>query len=209
MARGFQLVGLGMVVALGGSAAQAENLDAGKSGAALFASSCQTCHSSPKGLAKNRGSGVASFLQEHYTSGPQSAAVLANYLIANPGAPPPRGKQTQPGDHAAAAPSEGTPSGKRGEKKSEPPQSATSRPDSMIEPAGPHRGSAESTKGRSKRQQTKQETPEAPAASSTEPAAAQPPASAPAEAPAPAPTAAPVAAVPPPPNQPAFSAPSP
>ena len=65
VARGWQLVGLGAMLALGGGAAQAENLDAGKSGAALFAATCQTCHSSPKGLAKNRGSGLAGFLQEH------------------------------------------------------------------------------------------------------------------------------------------------
>lgn len=202
VARGWQLVGLGAMLALGGGAAQAENLDAGKSGAALFAATCQACHSSPRGLAKNRGSGLTGFLQEHYTSGPQSAAVLANYLIANPGAPP-RAKQTSPGENAAATPSEGTASSKRGEKKTEPPQSTTMRPDALIEPTETHRGSADTAKGRAKRQQTKQEPPTAPAASSVESPAA------PAAAPTPAPAAAPVAAAPPPPDQPAFSAPSP
>jgi hypothetical protein len=210
VARCWQLVGLGAMLALGGGAAQAENLDAGKSGAALFASACQACHSSPKGLAKNQGSGLTSFLQEHYTSSPQSAVLLANYLIANPGAPPPRAKQTQPSEQATATPSEGTASSKRGERKTEQPQSTTMRPDSLIEPSEMHRGAADSAKGRGKRQQTKQEgqptkqeTPAAPAAGSPEPVAAQP------AAPTPAPAAAPVAAVPPPPDQPAFSAPSP
>lgn len=204
MARGWQLAGLGAILALGGSAAQGENLDAGKSGPALFASTCQACHSSPRGLAKNRGSGLTSFLEEHYTSSPQSAALIANYLIANPGAPPStaRGKQTPTGEHTAATP-EGGASSKRGEKKTEPPQTATTRPDAMVEPSEPHRAPAESAKGRAKKQQTKQEPPAAPAASGGEPVAAQPgpPSS-------PSPAAAPVAAAPPP-DQPAFSAPSP
>jgi hypothetical protein len=202
VARGWQLVGLGAMLALGGGAVQAENLDAGKSGAALFAANCQACHSSPRGLAKNQGSGLTGFLQEHYTSGPQSAGLLANYLVANPGTPP-RGKQTPPGERAAATPSDGTASSKRGERKTEPTQSTTMRPDALIEPTETHRARAEPTKERGKRQQTKQETPPAPAASTAEPAAAQP------AAPTPAPPAAPVAAAPPPPDQPAFSAPSP
>jgi hypothetical protein len=197
VARGWQMIGLGALLALGSGAAQAENLDAGKSAAALFTSTCSACHSSPKGLARNRSSGLASYLQEHYTSSPQSAALLAAYLLANPGSP--QGKQAPTTGHAAAR-SES----KKGEAKSEqpehPPQTATARPDSMIEPTEPRRPDA---KGRGKRQQTKQETLAPPPASSAEPAAAQP------SAPPSAPTAAPVAAAPPPPDQPAFSAPSP
>ena len=99
-ARGWQLLGLGALLALASVAAQAENLDAGKSAPALFAATCAACHSSPRGLAKDRGSsGLASYLQEHYTSGPQTAATLAAYLVANPGNP--RGKQ-QPAGRAAA-----------------------------------------------------------------------------------------------------------
>jgi hypothetical protein len=200
MARGSKLLGLAAVLALASGAAQAENLDAGKSAAALFASACATCHSSPRGLAKDRGSGgLASFLQEHYTSGPQSAAALAAYLIANPGSPP-RGKQ-QPAGRAAGSPGEGA---KQGEAKTErptrAPQITTMRPDSMIEPVEPRRPGADATKGRAKRQQTKQDAPATPAASGTEP---------PAVAPAPAPPAAPVAAAPAPADQGAFSSPSP
>jgi hypothetical protein len=197
--RGWQIGGLAALLALGAGGAQAENLDAGKSAQALFTSTCASCHSSPKGLARNRQYGLASFLQEHYTSSPQSAALLAAYLMANPGSP--QGKQAAPTGRAAA-PSEG----KRGEAKTEPagvPHTATARPDSMIEPVEPHRSGSDSAKGRGKRQGTKQETPAAPPASSTEPTTAQP------AAPAPAPAAAPVAAAPPPPDQPAFSAPSP
>src|SRR5262249_59485607 len=146
MARGAKLVGLGAMLALAGGAAHAENLDAGKSAQALFASTCSACHSSPRGLAKDRGpSGLASLLQEHYTSGPQSAASLAGYLIANPGSPQ-RAKQTP----AERAEEKGA---KRGEAKTERqthvPQSTTMRPDSMIEPIEPiePRRPAESANG--------------------------------------------------------------
>lgn len=196
-ARGLKLLGLAALVAFASGAAQAENLDAGKSPSALFAASCAACHSSPRGLAKGRGSGtLASFLQEHYTSGPQTAASLAAYLVANPGSPP-RGKQ-EPAGRAAATPPEGA------GKQTHPPYTATMRPDSMIEPATPGRPGPEASKGKGKRQQTKQEAP-APAASVPEPPAAVPAAP---SAPTP-PPAAPVAAAPPPPDQPAFSAPSP
>jgi hypothetical protein len=195
-----KLLGLAAMVALAGGAAQAENLDAGKSAASLFAASCAGCHSSPRGLAKNRGSGLASFLQEHYTSGPQTAGVLAAYLIANPGSAPPRGKQEPPG-RAAVTPPEGA-------SKQTHPQTTTMRPDSMIEPTEPRRGGHDASKGKGKRQQTKQE-PSAPAANAAAPAPAlAAPAPAAPAAPASAP-AAPVAASPPAPDQPAFSAPSP
>jgi len=199
MGRGAKIVGLGAILALAGGAAQAENLDAGKSAPALFTATCAACHSSPRGLAKDRGaSGLASFLQEHYTASPQSAATLAAYLIANPGNP--RGKQ----ERAATTPQEK--SGKRGEAKTErethAPQSTNMRPDAMIEPVEPRRSNAETAKGQSKRQQTKQEAAPAPAASS-EPVVAAP------AAPAAAPAAAPVAAAPTPADQSAFSAPSP
>jgi hypothetical protein len=199
-ARGSKLLGFAGVLALATGVAQAENLDAGKPAPALFAASCAGCHSSPRGLAKDRGSGsLASFLQEHYTSGPQTAATLAAYLIANPGNP--RAKQ-QP----AARAGEGA--GKHGEAKTErpthPPQATTMRPDSMIEPVESRKSGREATKGKGKRQQTKQEAP-APAAGG-----AEPPAAAPAAPGSPAaPAAAPVAAAPPPPDQSAFSAPSP
>ena len=205
MARSSKLLGLGAVLALASGAAQAENLDAGKSAPALFAATCATCHSSPRGLAKDRGSsGLASYLQEHYTSSPQSAAALAAYLIANPGNP--RAKQAPVARNPAAPEEE---SSKRGEAKSERPTHAphvtTMRPDSMVEP-GEQKKSTESAKGHGKRQQTKQEAPAAPAASSAEPATA---ATAAPAAPAAAPAAAPVAAAPPRADQPAFSAPSP
>jgi mono/diheme cytochrome c family protein len=64
-----------------GAAAQAENLDAGKSGARLFADNCKTCHRSARGLAKGRFRlTLYLFLQKHYSSGSDSASALASYL---------------------------------------------------------------------------------------------------------------------------------
>jgi len=207
-----QAVWVGALLALGIGSARAENLDAGKSAPALFAASCSACHASAKGLAKNT-SGLAGYLREHYTSGPETAAALAAYLSAN--AAGPASKQGSAGGRAAAPPAEGASAAKRraGQTaeppaaKTEPParpHTATARPDSMIEPVEPRRHHEEPAKGagRGKRQPAKQETA-APAQGPGESPAGQP-----AAAPAPAEPAAPVAAAPPP-DQPAFSAPSP
>jgi hypothetical protein len=208
-----QAVWVGAVLALGIGSARAENLDAGKSAPALFAASCSACHASARGLAKNT-SGLSGYLREHYTSSPETAAALAAYLSANAAAP--SAKQGAAGGRAAAPAAEGASAAKRraGQTAEPPaakteaparPHTATARPDSMIEPVEPRRHHEEPAKGagRGKRQPAKQETA-APAQGPGESPAGQPAAaSAPAE-----PPAAPVAAAPPP-DQPAFSAPSP
>ena len=71
----------GIVPALIGVPARAQDLDKGKSGAQLFAATCAECHRSPRGLAKDRYSWtLSSFLQQHYTTSSTSAQVLAAYL---------------------------------------------------------------------------------------------------------------------------------
>lgn len=61
--------------------AAAQNLDAGKPPAKLFADGCATCHRSPRGLAKGRFSLTLSwFLKDHYATSSDSAKVLAAYL---------------------------------------------------------------------------------------------------------------------------------
>jgi hypothetical protein len=70
-----------IIAALTSGPVRAENLDAGKSGATLFTATCASCHSSPRGLAKNRsGWTLSSFLRLHYTSSATSAQVLTAYL---------------------------------------------------------------------------------------------------------------------------------
>lgn len=69
--------------------AQAQNLEAGKSPAQIFASTCTACHKSPRGLLKTIPPGsLQGFLREHYTTSPDMASVLSSYLIANGGADP-------------------------------------------------------------------------------------------------------------------------
>jgi hypothetical protein len=215
MARGWLIIWVGAALTFGGGTARAENLDAGKSAPALFAATCTACHASARGLAKDTSGGLVSYLREHYTASPDSAAILAAYLIANAGDP--RAKQA-PAGARAAAPAEGAPAAKRHpgqtpqpsaaktEPPARPPQTATARPDSMIEPVDPRRHHEEPAKGAKggKRQPLKQETTAAPPGAA-EPAASPPAASPSASSP---PPAAPVAAAPPP-DQPAFSAPSP
>jgi mono/diheme cytochrome c family protein len=85
---------LGALLLLACGAATAQNLDRGKSGQKLFADSCSTCHRSPRGLAKGRFNlTLRYFLQQHYSSGADTAAALADYLQSVDTPPPgkPRG----------------------------------------------------------------------------------------------------------------------
>ena len=80
---------LGALLLLASGAATAQNLDRGKSGQKLFADSCATCHRNPRGLAKGRFNlTLRYFLQQHYSSGPDTAAALADYLQSVDTPPP-------------------------------------------------------------------------------------------------------------------------
>ena len=91
---GRDLTALLMILAaavLTATAAAAQNLDAGKSPAKIFAEGCATCHRSPRGLAKGRFSLTLSwFLRDHYATSSDSAKALAAYL-ESVDEPPPRG----------------------------------------------------------------------------------------------------------------------
>ncbi|WP_426616175.1 hypothetical protein [Bradyrhizobium sp. McL0616] len=81
---------LAVAVALTGTVASAQNLDAGKSAEKLFADGCANCHRSPRGLAKGRFSLTLSwFLKDHYATSSDTAKALAAYLEAVD-VPPPR-----------------------------------------------------------------------------------------------------------------------
>ena len=63
------------------SAGAQGSLDQGKTAAQLYAANCASCHKSPQSVTKATGIfGLESFLQEHYTPSPQSAATIAAYL---------------------------------------------------------------------------------------------------------------------------------
>lgn len=78
---GRRLLVIAVMAVLGGSAADAQNLDQGKPAPRLFAESCAACHRSGRGLAKGRFRlTLYLFLQKHYVSNSTSAWALASYL---------------------------------------------------------------------------------------------------------------------------------
>jgi hypothetical protein len=137
------LSGAGMVLAasmLAGAASAQENLDAGKSGAQLYASNCAICHKSAQALNKSGGGlfGLDSFLREHYTSSRESAAAISAYLKSVGGGPaehrPARKKSKT--DSKIEKKKESRPDGKPGPKDVKPSEtkpSETKPPDKKPE----------------------------------------------------------------------------
>lgn len=100
---------------LTGTAANAQNLDQGKSAPKLFADGCAACHRSPRGLAKGRFKfTLYLFLKDHYASSADSASELASYLVSV--------------DSNQRGPSRTT---------AKPPRSATGTPRSSLRPPKP------------------------------------------------------------------------
>jgi hypothetical protein len=123
-------LGAGLVSAaflLAGAASAQENLDAGKSGAQLYAHNCAICHKSAQALDKSKGGlfGLDGFLREHYTSSRESAAAIAAYLNSVGGGPtehrPPKKKvRTEKKKDAKPEATDGKPSdAKPAEKKTD------------------------------------------------------------------------------------------
>ena len=75
------LVGAVLAIGIGGAKLQAQTqLADPRDAPRIFASTCSTCHKSPRGLAKT--GQVAGFLRQHYTTGPEMSAAMAAYLVA-------------------------------------------------------------------------------------------------------------------------------
>jgi hypothetical protein len=89
-----------------------EDLTRGKTPAQLYASDCAECHRNPRALG-NRTSAysLSSFLRVHYTASRESAAALANYLVAL--GPDPRAGSGRPSSSSRTRPA-----GSREERKS-------------------------------------------------------------------------------------------
>ena len=86
---GCGLLVVAVMAALGGSVADAQNIDQGKPAPKLFAESCAACHRSARGLAKGRFSlTLYLFLQKHYASNASSAWALTSYLESVDGPKP-------------------------------------------------------------------------------------------------------------------------
>ena len=81
------LVGVTVAVGLGTVSMRAQTaLEDPKNAPKIFANTCSACHKSPQGLAKS--GGTASFLRQHYTTGPEMSAAMAAYLASAGSAPP-------------------------------------------------------------------------------------------------------------------------
>jgi mono/diheme cytochrome c family protein len=75
------LIAASVITVLIGTEAHAQNLDEGKSAAALFANGCAACHRSPRGLAKGRFRlTLFAFLQQHYSTSSSTAWEVTSYL---------------------------------------------------------------------------------------------------------------------------------
>jgi len=98
------VIALGALVMLIGSAANAQNLDEGKSPAALFANGCAACHKSPRSLARGRiRLQLFMFLKDHYSTSSNEAWALSAYL-ASAGETPRGPKSGAPKRHHAVRP---------------------------------------------------------------------------------------------------------
>lgn len=157
----YRVVGLGVglwMIASAGAFAQ-ENLDAGKSGAQLFASNCAICHKSPRSLTKVGGLfGAENFLKEHYTSSGATASKIADYLKSvDQGAPPESKRAAKPktGDEKEK------PAQKRALKRDEP------KPDDKSEkkPDEPKTGEAKPDQEKPAAEKPEKDKPAEPASS--------------------------------------------
>jgi hypothetical protein len=87
--------GVTVAMALGTVALRAQTqLEDPRNAQKIFASTCSACHKSPQGLGK---AGSASFLRQHYTTGPEMSAAMAAYL-ASAGSGPPPGRKAEKGE---------------------------------------------------------------------------------------------------------------
>lgn len=64
--------------------AGAQNLEAGKTPAQIFAATCAVCHKGPHGLLKSVAPGsLPGFLRQHYTTSTSMASAMSAYVLSN------------------------------------------------------------------------------------------------------------------------------
>ena len=77
-------------VLLPGTAVAQVDYSKGKTPEQLFNSDCSACHASPQAVGRGRDvRALTAFLDQHYTTKTQWAALLANYLVRARDLPPP------------------------------------------------------------------------------------------------------------------------
>lgn len=104
--RALDLAALALLAGLcgwtGSGPAVAQQLDAGKPPAQIFAGTCAACHRSARGLVKSVSPGsLPGFLRQHYTTGSDMAGTMAAYVLGNGGTqqvaePPPAPPKREP-----------------------------------------------------------------------------------------------------------------
>jgi hypothetical protein len=99
---------LGLLTVFLAAPADAQNIDAGKTPAQIFADTCSGCHRRAQELKKPS----AGFLRSHYTTGSDEAAAMASYLAGIP-ADPRASQQKKQG----ATPAETTPARRQEQSK--------------------------------------------------------------------------------------------
>jgi hypothetical protein len=78
------------VILLPGAATAQVDYSKGKTAEQLFNSDCSACHASPQVVGRGRDvRALTTFLDQHYTTKTQWAALLANYLVRARDLPPP------------------------------------------------------------------------------------------------------------------------
>ncbi len=78
-----QLFLLAALAVLWSLPSRGEDFDSGKTGQALFASNCASCHHTARGLGRRKSSGaLGTFMREHYTASATSADRLTDYLVS-------------------------------------------------------------------------------------------------------------------------------
>ena len=117
--------------------ALAQNLEAGKAGAQIFAEVCAGCHRSARDL---RGGASTSFLREHYTTGSDMASTMAAYLAsaANDPRAAPAPKRAPVAAPAATPPQQATADPKAAAAQTASPPNGRPRPGAVrADPAKP------------------------------------------------------------------------
>lgn len=122
------ILAMGLAAALPApeTGAQTGNLDAGKTPAQIFATTCSGCHRNAREVRR----ASASFLRSHYTAGREEASAMASYLSSLPAEPKAEPKRT-------ATPAPGQPrreGSEQGKSGSQPPAGQT-RPSGKAQPA--------------------------------------------------------------------------
>ena len=78
------------VALLPGTAVAQVDYSKGKTPEQLFNSDCSACHTSPQAVGRRRDvRALTAFLEQHYTTKTQWAALIANYLVRARDMPPP------------------------------------------------------------------------------------------------------------------------